>query len=49
MLAGVECRTHTVFEGEVQREHIAGRFSSRRETDPTHPVPGEWFADRKPE
>ena len=44
-----ECRTRTVFEGEVQREHIAGRFSSRRETDPGHPVIGDWFADREPE
>ena len=44
-----ECRTRTVFEGEVRREHIAGRFTSRRETDPGHPVTGDWFADREPE
>jgi hypothetical protein len=44
-----ECRTHTVFEGTVQRAHIAGRFTSQRETDPAHPVTGEWFVDRRPE
>ncbi|HET7470261.1 MAG TPA: hypothetical protein VFJ81_11320 [Gemmatimonadales bacterium] len=44
-----ECRTHTVFEGELQRGHIAGRFTSQRETDPAHAVTGEWFADQKPQ
>jgi hypothetical protein len=44
-----DCRTRTVFEGEVGREHIAGRFTSQRETDAAHPVTGEWFADRQPE
>ncbi len=44
-----ECGTRTVFEGEVQRDHIAGRFTSQRETDAAHPVTGEWFADRQPE
>ncbi|HEY9442945.1 MAG TPA: hypothetical protein VIQ25_06895 [Gemmatimonadales bacterium] len=44
-----DCRTHTVFEGEVRREHIAGRFTSQRETDAAHAVTGEWFADRQPE
>ena len=44
-----DCRTRTVFEGEVQREHIAGRFTSQREVDPKHPVIGEWFVDRQAE
>jgi hypothetical protein len=44
-----DCRTRTVFEGELAREHIAGRFTSRRETDSAHPVTGEWLADRQRE
>ena len=44
-----ECGTQTVFEGEVKGEHIAGQFSSRRDTDPAHPGTGEWSADRQGE
>jgi hypothetical protein len=44
-----DCRTQTVFEGELAQDHIAGTFTSRRDADPATPVAGHWFADRQRE
>ena len=41
-----ECRAHTVFEGKLQRDHIAGTFSTRRESSDGSIIAGEWRAER---
>ena len=39
-----ECRTRTVFEGEVMGDSIAGTFTSRRELESAPVLKGRWFA-----
>jgi hypothetical protein len=41
-----ECRTRTVFEGEVRGDSIAGTFTSRREVESAPVLKGRWFAVR---
>ncbi len=41
-----ECRTRTVFEGELMRDSIAGTFISRREVESAPVLEGRWFAVR---
>ena len=41
-----ECRAHTVFEGELDRDRITGTFSTRRESGHTPVAVGEWRAER---
>jgi hypothetical protein len=41
-----ECRTRTVFEGELMRDSIAGTFTSRREVESAPVLQGHWFAVR---
>jgi hypothetical protein len=41
-----ECRTRTVFEGEVMGDSIAGTFTSRREVESAPVLKGRWFAVR---
>jgi hypothetical protein len=41
-----ECRTRTVFEGEVMRDSIAGTFTSHREVESAPVLKGIWFAVR---
>ena len=40
-----DCQAHTVFDGVLVDDHIAGTFSTQRSADPV-PVTGSWFADR---
>ena len=42
-----ECRTRTVFEGELLGDSVAGTFTSRRETTAMPLLTGRWFAVRK--
>jgi hypothetical protein len=41
-----DCRTRTVFEGEVMDDSIAGTFTSRREVESAPVLKGSWFAIR---
>ena len=41
-----DCRTHTVFEGKLIGDSVAGTFSSRRELTNMPLLTGEWFAVR---
>jgi hypothetical protein len=41
-----DCRTRTVFEGEVLGDSIAGTFTSRREVESAPVLQGHWFAVR---
>ena len=41
-----DCRTRTVFEGEVMRDSVAGTFTSRREVESAPVLTGRWFAVR---
>ncbi len=42
-----DCRTHTVFEGELTGDSIAGTFSSRREAANMPLLTGRWFVVRE--
>jgi len=42
-----DCRTHTVFEGELTGDSIAGTFSSRREAANVPLLTGRWFVVRE--
>jgi hypothetical protein len=42
-----DCRTRTVFEGELLGDSVAGTFSSRRESGSMPPLTGRWFAVRE--
>jgi hypothetical protein len=42
-----DCRTRTIFEGEVMGDSIAGTFSSRRESRNMPVLMGTWYAIRE--
>lgn len=42
-----DCRTRTVFEGELMGDSIAGTFRSRREAQGMPVLTGRWFAVRE--
>jgi hypothetical protein len=42
-----DCRTHTVFEGELTGDSIAGTFSSRRESTNMPLLTGRWLVVRE--
>ena len=42
-----DCRTRTVFEGEVMGDSVAGTYASRRESSDAPAESGRWFAVRE--
>jgi hypothetical protein len=42
-----DCRTLTVFEGELTADRVQGSFTSRSSPDSPPRLTGRWFADRR--
>jgi hypothetical protein len=42
-----DCRTWTVFEGDLVGDRVSGTFSSRRESSGSPPMTGRWLVERR--